>query len=89
LQRLYPRRYVGHERDGRLRTRLQNAFAVGAVMRSVVGRDSPKASEWSRRCNSWGYVVPPIALPELPVLLAPDFGWPDIELPMHGSARLW
>jgi hypothetical protein len=33
-----------------------------------------------------GYAVPPIALPELPAVLAPDFEWPDIELPTHGAA---
>jgi hypothetical protein len=32
-----------------------------------------------------GYVVPPIAMPDLSVLLSPDFQWPDIDLPMHGA----
>jgi hypothetical protein len=25
-------------------------------------------------------------MPELPVLLSPDFAWPDLDLPMHGAA---
>jgi hypothetical protein len=33
-----------------------------------------------------GYVVPPIPMPELAVLLSPDFTWPDLDLPMHGAA---
>jgi hypothetical protein len=33
-----------------------------------------------------GYVVPPIPMPELPVLLSPEFVWPDLDLPMHGAA---
>lgn len=35
-----------------------------------------------------GYVVPPFAMPDLTVLLDPYFSWPDVDLPLHGSARL-
>lgn len=35
-----------------------------------------------------GYVVPPFEMPPLPALLDPTFAWPDVELPLHGSARV-
>lgn len=35
-----------------------------------------------------GYVVPPLQLPDLPALLDPAFSWPDLGLPVHGSARM-
>jgi hypothetical protein len=35
-----------------------------------------------------GYIVPPFDMPELPALLDPAFSWPDVDLPLHGSARL-
>lgn len=33
-----------------------------------------------------GFIVPSRALPDLAALLAPDFEWPDQELPMHGAS---
>jgi hypothetical protein len=35
-----------------------------------------------------GYVLPPagVEMPPPPVLLAPDFRWPDAEFPIHGFA---
>ncbi|MET0704608.1 MAG: hypothetical protein ABWY93_33590 [Mycobacterium sp.] len=33
-----------------------------------------------------GYVVPPITLPDLSELSAPDFPWPDIAFPLHGAS---
>lgn len=38
--------------------------------------------------NAEGYVVPPFEMPPLPALLDPAFTWPDVELPLHGSARI-
>lgn len=35
-----------------------------------------------------GYIVPPFEMPPLEALLEPDFAWPDVDLPLHGSARL-
>lgn len=35
-----------------------------------------------------GYVVPPFPMPPLEVLAAPDFAWPDADLPMHGTATM-
>lgn len=35
-----------------------------------------------------GYIVPPFEMPPLPALLDPAFAWPDVELPLHGSARV-
>lgn len=35
-----------------------------------------------------GYIVPPFDMPPLEALLDPDFAWPDVDLPIHGSARL-
>ena len=35
-----------------------------------------------------GYLIPPagFALPPADVLAAPDFAWPEVDLPFHGSA---
>lgn len=35
-----------------------------------------------------GYVVPPFEIPELSALVDPSFLWPDVDLALHGSARL-
>lgn len=35
-----------------------------------------------------GYVVPPFEMPPLEALLEPSFAWPDLDLLVHGSARL-
>lgn len=35
-----------------------------------------------------GYVVPPFEMPELSALVDPSFAWPDVDLPLHGSARM-
>lgn len=34
-----------------------------------------------------GYLVPPIEMPPLTALLDPSFTWPDVDFPLHGSAR--
>ena len=36
--------------------------------------------------HAQGYIVPPagMQLPAPPVLLSPDFQWPDVPLPLHG-----
>lgn len=33
-----------------------------------------------------GYIVPPFPMPELAVLAAPDFTWPDVDLPLNAAA---
>lgn len=33
-----------------------------------------------------GYVVPPFPITDLSALTAPDFQWPDVDLPWHGAA---
>jgi hypothetical protein len=35
-----------------------------------------------------GFVVPPFPMPPLEAMLEPDFVWPDLDLPLHGSARV-
>lgn len=35
-----------------------------------------------------GYVVPPVEMPPLEAILAPGFAWPDLDLPLHGWARV-
>ncbi len=32
-----------------------------------------------------GYIVPPFPMPELSVLADPNFQWPDVDLPLHGT----
>lgn len=41
----------------------------------------------SASIHAQGYIVPPFEMPELSVLLDPSFAWPDVEMPLHGSAR--
>ena len=38
--------------------------------------------------HATGYVVPPFEMPELSVVAQPSFAWPDVDLPLHGSARI-
>lgn len=42
----------------------------------------------SASVHAEGYVVPPFEMPPLRALLEPDFAWPDVDLPIHGAARL-
>lgn len=35
-----------------------------------------------------GFVVPPVPMPDLQTVAAPEFVWPDLDLPLHGSAQL-
>jgi hypothetical protein len=38
--------------------------------------------------SAGGYIVPPFEMPGLSMLLDPPFCWPDVDLPLHGSARM-
>jgi hypothetical protein len=46
------------------------------------------ADETTVSVHAEGYIVPPFEVPDLRALADPSFSWPDVDLPMHGSARL-
>jgi hypothetical protein len=57
---------------------------VGVLdVREVLARDGQ-----SVEVRAGGYLFPPagFALPPADVLVAPDFTWPEVELPFHGFA---
>jgi hypothetical protein len=57
---------------------------VGVLdVRIVLARDGDRIE-----VEAGGYLFPPagFALPPLEVMLAPDFAWPEVELPVHGFA---
>jgi hypothetical protein len=35
-----------------------------------------------------GFIVPTVAMPPLSAIADPDFCWPDVDMPMHGSSRV-
>lgn len=58
---------------------------VGVVdARELIGGDGVPGIA----AHAVGYIVPPFEMPELSALVDPSFTWPDVDLPMHGSARL-
>jgi hypothetical protein len=57
---------------------------VGVLdVREVLARDGDRVE-----VEAGGYLVPPagFAMPSPKVMLAPDFAWPEVELPVHGFA---
>jgi hypothetical protein len=57
---------------------------VGVMdVRVVLARDGDRVE-----VEVGGYVVPPagVALPPPEVMLAPEFAWPEVELPLYGFA---
>jgi len=51
-------------------------------------REALTADGLAVEVRAGGYLIPPagFALPAAEVLLAPDFAWPDLDLPFHGYA---
>jgi hypothetical protein len=60
-----------------------DGVAVIDARELITGADGTTAS-----VHADGYIVPPFEMPDLSVLLDPSFSWPDVDLPLHGSARL-
>lgn len=60
-----------------------DGVAVIDVRELISGADGATVS-----VRADGYVEAPFEMPPLSVLGDPSFSWPDVDLPLHGSARL-
>ncbi|HET9691751.1 MAG TPA: nuclear transport factor 2 family protein [Acidimicrobiales bacterium] len=60
-----------------------DGIAVIDAREMITAGDGAAAS-----AHAEGFIVPPFEMPPLDALLEPDFAWPDVDLPIHGSARL-
>ena len=60
-----------------------DGVAVIDARELVSGERGPVAA-----VHAEGYIVPPFPMPSLGELLDPSFTWPDVDLPLHGSARV-